>query len=130
MKKFLFIAGLILFIGPIILLPSNYEKYGIQKYGYLVKMRIERLPGSCIGAKVRYSVTFSYNEKLYKKQTRGDFCEKHHIGELVDMRMRKDSMYILYPHESAFFDLRSCFILSLFGLILSITQLKKIRNEK
>jgi len=96
----------------------------------VVKMRIENLPKSCIGAKVRYFVTYSYNGEMYVKQTRGDFCEKHHVGELMDMKMIEGSNYILYANESALKSLMSFGILGLFGLVLSITQWKKMRNEK
>lgn len=66
----------------------------------------------------------------YDKQTRGDFCETHYIGEFVDMKMLEGSIYILFPHESALFNLISFGVLGLFGLVLSITQWKKIQNEK
>lgn len=128
--KFLFIAGIIFFAGSIILIVSNYEKFDIERNGHVVKMRIEDLPESCIGAKVRYFVTYSYNGERYDKQTRGDFCERHHVGELMDMKMLEGSKYILYPDESALKSLISFGILGLFGLVLSVTQFKKIRNEK
>lgn len=128
--KFLFIAGVVFFIGSIILIVSNYEKFDIERNGHVVKMKIENLPKSSIGAKVQYFVTFSYNGELYDKQTRGDFCERHHIGELVDIKMLACSKYILFPNESALSDLISFGVLGLFGLVLSITQWKKIRNEK
>lgn len=128
--KALFIAGIVFFIGSIILIISNFEKFNIERNGHIVKMRIESLPKSCIGARVRYFVTYSYNGIMYDKQTRGDFCEKHHVGELIDMKILESSKYILYADESALKSLMSFGILGIFGLILSITQWKKIRNEK
>lgn len=65
--KFLFIAGIIFFFGSIILVKSNYEKFDIERYGQIVKMRIENLPKSCIGVKVGYFVTYSYKNKMYDK---------------------------------------------------------------
>lgn len=129
MTKFLLVTGLIFFIGSIVLIVSNYEKFNVERNGQVVKMRIDNLPKSCIGARVPYFVTFSYNGELYDKQTRGSFCEKHHIGEVMDMKMLSDSKYILYPNESAMKSLLSFGVLGLFGLVLSITQWKKIRNE-
>lgn len=128
--KFIFIAGIIFFVGSIILIINNYEKYNIELNGQIVKMKIESLPKSCIGAKVRYFVTYSYNGKIYDKPTRGDFCERHHVGELMDMKMLDGSKYILFPDESALKSLISFGILGLFGLIFSISQWKNIRNEK
>lgn len=128
--KFLLVTGLVFFIGSIVLIISNYEKFNIERNGHVVKMRIESLPKSCIGAKVRYFVSYSYNGEMYDKQTRGDFCERHHVGELMNMKMLKGSKYIIYPNESALKNLISFGILGLFGLILSVTQWKKIRNEK
>ena len=124
--KFLFVIGLVFFIGSIILIKSNYEEFNIEQNGHVVKMKIENLPKSCFGAQLRYFVTYSYNGKKYDKPTRGDFCEKHHVGELVDMKILDGSKYMLYPNESALKSLVSFGILGLFGLILSITQWKKI----
>lgn len=128
--KFLFIVGNIFFIGSIILIKFNYEKFNVERYGHVVKMRIEKLPKSSIGAKVRYFVTYSYKGKFYNKPTRGNFCEKHSVGELMDMKMLEGSKYILFPNESALTNLISFGILGLFGLFVSITQWKKIRNPK
>jgi len=128
--KLLLISGLLFFFGSIVLILRNYEKFNIERNGQVVKMRIENLPKSCVGAKVQYFIKFSYNGEMYDKQTRGDFCERHYIGELIDMKMIENSGYILFPHESALFDLISFAALGLFGLIISITQWKKINNEK
>lgn len=130
MKIFFMAAGIVFFVGSIILIINNYEKYNIELNGQIVKMEIESLPKSCIGTKVRYFVTYSYNGKMYDKPTGGDFCERHHVGELMDMKMLNGSKYILFPDESALFDFISFGVLGVFGLILSINQWKKIRNEK
>ena len=128
--KFLFFAGILFFIGSILLIESNYKMLNIERNGYLVKMRIEDLPKSCIGARVRYFITLSYRGKKYDKATRGDFCDKHHIGELIDMKMIEDSSDILFPNESVLKSLVSFGILGIFGFILAITQWKKMQNEK
>ena len=125
--RFLFISGIIFFIGSIVLIISNYEKLKVQYDGKIVKMRIEKLPSSCLGSKFKYFVIFSYNGKIYDKQTSGSYCEKHHIGELVDMKMLEGSEKILFPKESALFSLLSFAALGLFGLVLSIVQWKKMR---
>jgi hypothetical protein len=124
--KSLFIAGLIFFIGSIILIKYNYEKFDVDRNGIIVKMRIEKLPSSCIGAKVRYFVSFSYNGEIYDKATRGDFCDKHHVGEMIDIKWLKGSKYILWPNESG--SMVSFGILGLFGLIISVLQWKKMRS--
>jgi hypothetical protein len=71
--KFLFISGVVVFLGSIILIISNYEETIVDKKGQVVQMKIEKLPRSCIGAKVRYFVMCSYEGKLYEKATRGVF---------------------------------------------------------
>ncbi|MBO9633954.1 MAG: hypothetical protein J7578_12630, partial [Chitinophagaceae bacterium] len=59
--KALFVFGLVFFFGSIILIIANYEKYDVERYGQVVKMRIEKLPNYSIGTKVPYFVTYSYN---------------------------------------------------------------------
>ena|SRR5436190_2063988 len=127
--KALFIAGLIFFVGSIILIKYNYEKFDVDRNGSIVKMRIEKLPSSCIGAKVRYYVSFSYNGEIYDKATRGDFCDKHYVGEMIDIKWLYGSKYILWPNESGLMNLISCGILGLLGLIISILQWKKMRSS-
>lgn len=128
--KFLFIAGLIFFFGSFFLIRYNYEKFRVAKYGHIVKMRIEKLPKSCIGAKVPYFVIYSFNGQIYDKQTRGDFCERHHVGELMDMKLLEGSKVILFADESGLKNLIALGILGFSALLLSITQWKKIQNEK
>jgi hypothetical protein len=127
--KSLFIVGLIFFVGSIILTYSNYDKINVDRNGVIVKMRIEKLPLSCIGAKVRYFVSFSYNGEIYDKATRGDFCDKHHIGEMIDIKWLSGSKNILWPNESALMNLLSFAALGILGLIISALQWKKIRSS-
>ena len=127
--KSLFIAGLIFFVGSIILIPYNYEKFDVDRNGIIVKMRIEKLPSSCIGAKVPYFVSFSYNGEIYDKATRGDFCDKHRVGEMIDIKWLNGSKYILWPNEPALMNLISCGVLGLFGLIISVLQWKKMKRS-
>lgn len=127
--KWLLFAGIIVFIGPFFLLKVAYEKYNVENNGEIVKMRIERIPGSCIGAKVAHTALFSYKGIIYKHDVSGNFCETHNIGELIDMKWLEDSKYILLPHESALFNLISCYIIILFGLFLIVSQWLKIRKQ-
>ena len=127
--KDLLIAGFIIFIAPFFFIGNSFDRYNVKVKGHLVKMRIEKLPASCIGAKVPYFVTFNFEGQFYDKQTRGDYCDKHHVGEIVDIQYLEGSKHILFPEEPALFDLLSCGILSLFGLFLIIIQWRK-KNEK
>ena len=126
--KSLLIVGLIFFVGSIILSHSNYDKFIVDRKGVIVKMRIEKLPLSCIGAKVRYFVSFSYNGEIYDKATRGNFCDKHHVGEMIDIKWLSGSKTILWPNESGLLDLLSFAALGLLGLIISALQWKKMRK--
>ena len=92
-------------------------------------MRIEKLPSSCIGAKVQYFVSFSYKGEIYDKATRGDFCDKHHVGEMIDIKWLDGSKYILWPNESGLMDLISFGVLGLFGLIISALQWRKMKGS-
>jgi len=118
--KFIFITGLIFFIGSFFLLPNCLKKLEVGQHGTIVKMKIEKMPSSCIGTKVPYYVSFSYNNKRYEKQTRGGFCEKHYIGELVDIKMIPGEDTILWPFDSGVGDILSLIVLGVFGLSISI----------
>lgn len=123
-------AGLLFFIGAIILVLVNYETLNVERNGVIVKMKIEDLPKSCVGAKVRYFVKYSYECEIYEKATRGNFCEKHHIGELIDMKFLEGSKTILRPDESAMMNLLSFFTLGILGIVISISQWRKMKLAK
>lgn len=126
--KFLFVAGIVLFIGGVILIFKNLDSLNVERNGKVVKMRIEQLPKSCIGSKVRYFVTYSYEGEIYDKATRGDFCERHSIGELIDMKYLEGSQVILTPNESVMMNLLSFGALGLLGIGISISQWRKMKS--
>jgi hypothetical protein len=126
--KFIFIAGAIFLIGSILLIVNNYDKINIDRNGSIVKMRIDDLPTICLGTKRRYIVAFSYNGKRYTKSMKGSFCQRHYVGELIDMKVYKESPKILFPHESALLNLISFAALGILGTAIMIIQWKKIRK--
>ena len=126
--KLLFVIGIIFFIGSIILIYANYNTLNVERNGKIVKMKIEKLPSFCIGATVRYFVTYSYNNEMFDKATRGDFCEKHSVGELIDMKYLQGSKNILRPNESVMMNLISFAALGLLGLVISSLQWNKIKR--
>lgn len=124
--KFLIFFGFLFFIGSIFLLKDSIDIFNVGNKGQIVKMQIVKLPVSCIGSKVPYYVNFNYNGEIYNKQVRGNFCEKHHIGEMMDIKMLEGSSNILFPNQSGLFDLFSCCALGILGLTISIIGLKKV----
>lgn len=128
--RFFIILGIVFFVGSILLIPSTYEEFKVDRNGIVVKMRIEELPKICIGSRVRYNVTYSYEGVIYQKQTRGDFCQRHIVGEMIHMKYLKGSEIILRPEESSVVSFVSLAVLGLGGLIISISQWKKIAKSK
>lgn len=126
--KFLLVTGVIMFIVSISLFITNYYKLDIERNGEIVKMKIEKLPKSCVGSKVRYFVTFSYQGKLFYKLTRGNFCKKHHVGELVNIKYLNGYDTIFYPDESVLMNEIATLILALTGIGISIFQWFKIKR--
>lgn len=118
-----------MFIIASVLVVTNSQSLQVQKRGKLVKMKIEKMPSSCVGSKVRYYVTYSYDGKLYDKATRGDFCEKHSVGEFIDMKFLEGSDIILRPEESAVMNSISAVILALIGIGISVSQWRKLKHK-
>lgn len=127
--KFLIIIGLVFFIGSIVLIFANYDEVSVWRNGKIVQMKIEKLPSSCLGARVRYYVTYSYDGELYEKATRGDFCERHHEGELIEMKFLDGSKTILRPDESAIINLMSFVAMGVVGLGIAVYQWSKLRSN-
>lgn len=128
--KFILWGGIILFFGSLFLLISSYDNIRIEQSGTIVKMRIEKLPNSCFGTRVNHYSTLSYGTQQYIKQIPAGYCDKHHVGELIDMKFLEGSSVILFPNESAKSQFYSTIILGLIGIMMFVTQLIKIKKTK
>jgi len=120
MKALLFIVGLAFFLGSFVLLKQSLEKLNVDRNGLVVKMEIVSLPKSCIGAKVPYIVKFKYAGVIYDKQTRGDFCEIHYIGQLVELKWLDGIDTVLFPFESGWVEVVSDILLGVLGLVTCV----------
>ncbi|MEZ2443384.1 hypothetical protein AB6805_16790 [Chitinophaga sp. RCC_12] len=118
--KFYFWCGLVLFTASLLLMLPNFEDLKVARNGALVNMRIEKLPTSCLGTRIKHFMTVSYNSKLYTKRIGGKYCEEHHVGEVVQMKFLAGSTLVLFPNESGMSNLIALIILGLSGLALMI----------
>lgn len=109
--------GMILFVGGLILMATNYKNLKIQQSGSIVTMRIEKLPASCLGTKTNHSVTLSYEGELFTKKIGGMFCEEHHVGEFIEMKYLDGQNIVMFPDESVYSNLIAFGLLSLIGLV-------------
>jgi hypothetical protein len=125
MKKIIFWGGIILFIGSIVLIGFNYSDLKVERQGVVVKMKIEKLPNSYIGTKVKHFVTLGYNGESYINRVGEKFCDEHSVGELIDIKFLKNSSTVLFLGESVILDLLSFAILGIFGAGISLYQWKK-----
>jgi hypothetical protein len=128
--RFIFVAGLVLFIGSFFMIPGSLKKFEVGQHGIIVKMKLEEMPSSCITTKVYYDIVFSYNNKRYEKKMSGGFCEDHYIGELVDVKMIPGEDTILLAFDSGISDILAVIGLGLFGLGISIAVVVKNWLEK
>lgn len=126
--KFILWGGILLFFGSIFLSINSYHDIRIEQSGTIVKMKIEKLPNSCFGTRVNHYATLSYEAQEYIKQIPAGYCDKHHVGELVDMKFLEGSSVILFPNESAKSQFYSTIILGLIGLIMFVSQMIKIKK--
>ena len=83
-------------------------------------MKIDKLPFSCIGTKVKHYVTLSYAEKKFIKQIPALFCEEHKIGEFIKMKYLENYNDTLFLNESALSSLIGFGIIGLIGVSILI----------
>ena len=124
MKLFAF-AGILFFIGSLIVIASNFALIKIEKEGEFVLMKIEKLPASCVGTKVNHYVTLSYEGQIFIKETGGMFCYEHHVGELIKMKYLEGCNEPLFPNESVISNLIAILLVGLVGLIIFIKEVFK-----
>lgn len=129
MSKAFFWAGLTFFIGSIFLIVKKLDDFHVETTGVIVSMKIEKMPKPCLGAKAYYFVTLSYESDTYDKRIGGNFCEEHQVGEFINMKYLRGSSIVLFPDESIKSQFYSISILGLFGLVLAINQLRKMRKS-
>lgn len=123
--KLFFWSGILLFIASFFFMLANFQDIKVAQNGVVVKMRIEKLPTSCLGTRIKHFMTVSYNNKLYIKRIGGKYCEEHHVGEVIEMRFLEGSELILFPDESGRSNFIALIILGLLGLSLIVYWLVK-----
>ena len=126
--KFIRYGGIFILLGSFFLLETTLNNLKIEKNGTYVKMRIEKLPVSCLGTKNKHFATFYYEGNNYIKGIPAGYCEEHHVGELVDMKYLGRETKILFPEESQKKELVSNILLSCFGLAAIIYSFAKKRK--
>lgn len=65
---------------------------------------------------------------MFEKATRGDFCKRHYVGELIDMKFLDGSKTILSPNESVVMEMISSALLGLMGAGISVLQWRKMQS--
>ncbi|NLR59009.1 hypothetical protein HGH93_12915 [Chitinophaga polysaccharea] len=99
MKIFL-LGGIITVLACLMMTLGNYRQYLVERDGTKVRMQILKMPGSCIGTKVKHHAKFIYEKKVYVKQVGGSFCDKHWEGEYVEMKYIDGVSFIMFPSET------------------------------
>ncbi len=87
---FMFVNGLI----------QTQKEIDVFNKGELVKMRIDEIPGSCLGTKNKYHMKVSFEGKNFLKRISGDFCENHNIGDVLELKYLSGSDITLFPNEN------------------------------
>ena len=129
MNKLTIWFGVLFFIGSIIIVINKYEDLQVQRNGEIVKMRIEKMPANCLGGKSYYFAKLSFRDTIYDVRINGNFCDQHHVGELIDMKYLTGSSIVLFPNESVTTQIVSGIFISSFGLFIMITYWKKIYKK-
>lgn len=124
MKLYLW-GGFLMIILAILLSLVNYKQHKVQRDGVIVNMQIVKIPASCIGTKVKHYAMFLYNGVTYIKDVGPSFCDKHYIGENIDMRYLEGESVILYPGESVSGTFYMLLAVALGGLALIIYYIIK-----
>jgi len=123
------IVSLIVFIAPLFLLKQVNKEWNVERNGEIVQVRIVEIPGSCLGTKVKWFMKFEYEGIIYPIQIAGNFCESHHIGDLVPLKTIRGSDIFLFPNYRAFSEFVSIGAMSIFGLGWFISQIIKKKEE-
>lgn len=99
MKIYLW-GGIITVLACLLMTVGNYRQYLVERDGTKVRMQILKMPGSCIGTKVKHHAKFIYENKVYVKQVGGSFCDKHRVGEYVEVKYIDGVSLIMFPSET------------------------------
>jgi hypothetical protein len=126
--KLFFWSIILLLIFSIYLTVGSFDDVRVQEKGTIVKMRIEELPLSCLETRTSQYATFSYANEFFVKQIDAQFCNEHHVGELVDMKYLAGNPLILLPGESAKSQLQSALALVIVSCMIGFFYWRKIQG--
>jgi hypothetical protein len=125
MKLSLILGGLFIIIFICIVpLKRDIQEYDVQKNGELVTVSITYLP-TCIGAKIRYFMEFTYSGKKFDKKVGCGHVENYKIGETIKFRHIEGTDIFLFPNETKEGEFIANGILAIMGIIFVFLGLKK-----
>lgn len=128
MNYFVCIASLVLFICCLVGIGPSRDRYRVQKEGRIVEMEIVRLPPSCGGRKLTYFVDFRFEENIFSRSFKGGFCQRHRVGEKMQMKLFDGIEYILFPDESVTIEFFALFGLAIVSIYCFVVHAKKIKS--
>lgn len=93
------LLGIVIIGLSIAFIQDDFINLKIKNEGKIVSMEIIEKPKSCLGTKVKWFMKVKYQNKILLKQIPSIFCEKHAVGDIIDVRYLEGEDRILLPEE-------------------------------
>lgn len=124
MKRLYLFSGLAIFVISAFIFIENLKVNEVHKNGNVIKARIVDKSRSCQGTKNKYIKVF-YLEKLYSIRVKKYYCERHQIGDVVDLKHLDGYARLVLPEENGNDDLLFGAVLIAIGIVLMILGIVK-----
>ncbi|MBC8112448.1 MAG: hypothetical protein H7Y04_15455, partial [Verrucomicrobia bacterium] len=85
-KRTALIIGTVFFLFPFFTLTHIFKDLEVKEKGKIVTVKIISIPADCIGSRrTNLHFKFEYKGRSYGKTIGTSFCQKHEIGDKIEM---------------------------------------------
>lgn len=121
------ILGVIIVLLSIIFSIGVYKKLDTLNNGEKITVYVIDIPRPCKNAYKSFKpyFRFSYNDRVFTKNIKGDYCRTLAKGDEVTLITNSDNSFFVYPNENFKPDIVAIILFYAFGLFLFFKKMKK-----
>jgi len=91
--------GITIIVFSLIFLKFKLDIYKVERDGQIVEAQIIKLPNYCGSTRGKYYMDLNYQGEIFIKRIPAGFCDKHKVGELIQIKYLEGEESILFVGE-------------------------------
>jgi hypothetical protein len=127
MKRIYFFGGIFLCVITVAIAFKDKEKFLLLTKGEIIEVTVLDIPVPCDlrNRKIKPFFRFEYDNKIYSKNLKNEYCESLVRSESILLKTNKEKSLFIYTDESITGNLGASIVLFLVGIFLVFKGSKK-----